>query len=184
PPARLWSVVYKVEDYGLLARRKRPAKEVLADFPTDAAFPAESFQIEKVVNKDWFAFLQEEAVAAEPAAQRHDHSFRTAFGNSNLGGDGEVFVQNVGSIAERNPGVLTRVGELRFTGDRARSRRLQAHKCSVIQRQDVVLRRFRQKQRLHFLEFAGIFVGEVVVLREVFGDVVELPLVAVNNIGQ
>src|SRR5438067_1153406 len=104
----------------MLARGKRPAKEVLADFPTDAAFPAESFQIEKVVNKDWFAFLQEEAVAAEPAAQRHDHSFRTAFGNSNLGGDGEVFVQNVGSIAERNPGVLTRVGELRFAVDRLR----------------------------------------------------------------
>ena len=53
----------------------------------------------------------------------------------------------------------------------------------VIQREHLVFRRLRQEQRLHLLELVGIPRGEVVVLREVFGDVVELPLVVVD-VGQ
>ena len=63
------AVVFEVKDDGVLARLERPAEQVLADDATDAALPAESFQIEEVVNKDRLAILQEQAVAAEAAAQ-------------------------------------------------------------------------------------------------------------------
>jgi len=58
----------------------------------DAAFPAESLQIEQVVNKDRLAMLQEQAVAAEAATKGHDHAFRAAFGHGDLGCDGVVLV--------------------------------------------------------------------------------------------
>src|SRR6266550_517426 len=51
-----------------------------------------------------------------PPSQRHDHSFRSAFGDRHLSGDGVVLVQNAGSISDRNAGILTRVGKNRFPG--------------------------------------------------------------------
>ena len=140
-------------------------------------------QIEQVVVEDRLALEQVEAVAAEAAAQSHDHSFRPAFGDRHLGGDGVVLVQNAGSIADGNAGILTRVGENRFPGDRARSRRQEAREARVIQGEDLVFRRLRQEQRLHFLQLVGHLRGEVVVFRVVFGDVVKLPLVAVMTSG-
>ena len=76
-----------------------------------AAFPAEALQIEQVVDEDRLALEQVEAVAAEAAAQRHDHSLRAAFGNRHLGGDGVVLVQDARRIADGNAGILARVGE-------------------------------------------------------------------------
>ena len=132
----------------MLARFECPAKPVLADPSTDTAFPAESLQIEEVVNENRLAFLQKQAVAAEAAAQCDDHPLRSAFWDRYLSGDGEVLVQNPGSVAERNPGILTRVSKHSFPGNRARSRRLEAHKGPVIQGEDIVFRRLSQEQRL------------------------------------
>src|SRR6266516_3198716 len=84
------AVVFEVEHKRVLARLERAAKEVLADSSTYPAFPAESLQIEEIVNEDRLAFLQEEAVTAEAAAQRHDHSLRAALGNGDLGSDGVI----------------------------------------------------------------------------------------------
>jgi len=53
--------VFEVKDDGMFARLERPAKQVIAENGTDAALPAESLQIEKVVNKDRLAMLQEQA---------------------------------------------------------------------------------------------------------------------------
>ena len=74
-----WAVVLEVEDKRVFARLERTAEEVFADSATDAAFPTIALQIEKIVNKDRFAFLQEESVATETAAERGDHSFGAAF---------------------------------------------------------------------------------------------------------
>src|SRR5213075_1792881 len=70
------AVVFEVEHKRVLARLERAPKEVLADSSTYPVFPAESLQIEEIVNEDRLALLQEEAVAAEVATQRHDHSLR------------------------------------------------------------------------------------------------------------
>src|SRR5439155_3673251 len=67
------TVVFEVEDERVLARCERLAKYVARQSQT--TLPAESFQIEEVVNEDRLAFEQVEAIAAEPATQRHDHSF-------------------------------------------------------------------------------------------------------------
>jgi len=45
------TVVFEVKDDGMFARLERPAKQVIAENGTDAALPAESLQIEKVVTK-------------------------------------------------------------------------------------------------------------------------------------
>src|SRR5216683_5469283 len=69
------------------------------------------------------ALAEKEAVAAEAPAQRRNHSLATALWDRHLGGNGVVLVQNAGSIADGNTGILTRVSEDSFPGDRARSRR-------------------------------------------------------------
>src|SRR6266849_10118709 len=87
-----------------------------------AAFPTIMRQVEKIVIEDRLAFEQVEAVAAEAAAQSHDHSFRPALRDRHVGGDPIVPVQNAGSISDGNAGILTRVRKNSFSGDRARSR--------------------------------------------------------------
>ncbi len=114
------AVVFEVEHDRVLARLERTAQPV---FGSHAALPAVALQIEEVVNEDRLAFEQVETVAAEAAAHSRDHSLRAALRDRHLGGDGVVLVQNAGSIADGNVGILTRVGELRSPGGRARSRR-------------------------------------------------------------
>src|SRR5712672_1636477 len=108
-------------------------------------------QVEQVVIEDRLAVEQIEAVAAETAAQGHDHSFRTAFGDRYLSGDSVVLVQNAGSIADGNTRILACIGENSAAGDSARSRRKEAREGPVIQGEDVVFCRLRHEQRLHLL---------------------------------
>src|SRR5258705_12563687 len=127
----------------MLARLEHTAKQVIADSAPYATLPAVAFQIEKIVNEDRFAFLQEEAIAAEAATESHDHALRTAFRNGDRGGDSVVLVEKAGSISDGNVRILTQVGENRSPGSRARPRRNDAWDERVIQWADVVLRRLR-----------------------------------------
>src|SRR6185437_15629126 len=119
---------------------------------SDATFPAVALQIEKIVNKHRLAFEQVETVATEATAHCRDHSLRAAFWNRHIGGDGVVLIQNAGSIAAGNIGILTRKSEKSSPSRRARSRRCDARKDRVVQRQDVVFPRLRQEQRPKFFE--------------------------------
>jgi hypothetical protein len=89
---------------------------VLAGRERSLAFPAEAFQVEKVVHKNWFALEQVEAVAPLTAAERIDHAFCTSLRNFDLGGDGERLARNVGGVAVGKTGRFTRVGEDGPTG--------------------------------------------------------------------
>ena len=79
------------------------------------------------------------------AAKGNDHSFRATLGNSYVGSDGVVLVQNVRSVADWNSGILTGIGEDRLPGNSARSRGLEADEGCVIQRQNVILSRLGQE---------------------------------------
>src|SRR5208337_5339029 len=105
------------------------------------------------------------AVTAEVAAQSHDHSLRTAFGDRHLGGDGVVLVQNAGSISDWDAGILSRVSKNRSPGGSARFRRNEAREGRVIQGENLVFRRLGQEQRLQFLQLVRHFRGEIFVLR-------------------
>src|SRR5581483_8227013 len=60
----------------------------------------------------------------------------------------------------------------------------EAREDRVIQRQHVVFRRLDQEEFLQLAQLFGILGGEVVVFGVVLGDVVELPFVAVDYVGQ
>src|SRR5262245_10862613 len=143
--AEAGSVVFEVEHDRVLAGFERVSQPVAA---SHATLPAVSLQIEEVVDKDRLTFEQVETVAAEAAAHCRDHSFRPGFRNRHLGGDRVVLVQKARSIAHWNAGIRTRVREDRSPGGRAWPRRNEAREDRVIQREDVVFRRLREKQPL------------------------------------
>src|ERR1700674_4856847 len=124
------AVILEVEHNRMLAGLERIAKQVATSY---ASFPAEPLQIEHVVRKDRLAFEQVKGVSAETTAQRHDHSFGAPCRYRHVGRDRVILVQDARCIAERNAGVLTRIGENRSPGGRARARRHQARNDRVIQ---------------------------------------------------
>src|SRR5208282_2419388 len=126
------SIVFEIKLDGVLARLELAAKRVLVDEAADAALPAEPLQIEEVVDKDRLAMLQEQAVAAEAAANGHDHPLSAAFGDGDLGCDGVVLVQDIGGITDGNPGLRTGEGEDGLSGGGAWSPSHDARKDSVI----------------------------------------------------
>src|SRR5258705_13935493 len=121
----------------MLARLEHTAKQVIADSAPYATLPAVAFQIEKIVNEDRFAFLQEEAIAAEAATESHDHALRTPFRNGDRGGDCVVLLWKGGSISDGNVRILTQVGGNRSPGSRARPRRNESRAQPAIQSESV-----------------------------------------------
>ena len=89
-----------------------------------------------------------------------------------------------GVVTVGKTGRFTRVGEYGPTGGRARSRRGGASGEAVIQREHVVFLSLDQEEFLHVAQPVGHLGGEVVVLRIILGDVVKLPGVAVDDIGE
>ena len=129
-----------------------------------------------------FAFAQEQTVAAEAPALGHDHAFRTALGNLDLGSDGIGLVQDVRGSAGRHAGQFARIGEDRSSRREARTRRIPARECRVIERQHVVLLRLGIEEVLHLLELVRHLGGQVVGLGRVLLDVIKLPLVPGDHI--
>src|SRR5262249_7773219 len=136
------SIVSEVEDDGVFAWRER----VLA-------FPAEAFEVDKVIDEHGLALKQVQAKATEAATERDNHPSaavlraRTANGgartarNVNLGGDRIGPVQDAGRIALGQAGHLARINEGVAACSRARPRCDNALKHGVVQREDVVLGR-------------------------------------------
>src|SRR5271167_1941306 len=158
------TVVFEIKNDGVLARLELATKRVLVDEAANAALPTESFQIEEVVDKDRLAMLQEQAVASEASANRHDHTLSAAFGDGDLGCNGVVLIQDVGGIIDGYASLYPGVGKDAASRRGAWFRSQDAREERVIQREDIVLRGFRQKQRLKFLEFLRILLLEVVAL--------------------
>src|SRR5207244_12300416 len=106
------------------------------------------FEMEQVIDEDWFAFEPVEGVSAKATAKSHDHSLGAAFRNGDLGSDRVILIEDARSATVRNAGVLTRKCENGSAGGRTRSRRDEAGQNRIVQRQDLVLRRLRKEQRL------------------------------------
>ena len=104
--------------------------------------------------------------------------------NFHLGGDGVGLVHDVGGVTGRQAERFTRVGEDGLAGSRAGPWRSRASGEAVIQREHVVFLRLGQEEFLHVAHLVGHLGGEVVILRIILGDVVELPLVAVDHVGK
>ena len=88
----------------------------------------------------------------------------------------------LGALALRRAGHFPGVGEDGLACDRARTWSQRSREHIVVQRQHVVLGRLDQEELLHVAELLRHLRREVVVLRIVLGDVVQLPVVAVDDI--
>jgi hypothetical protein len=64
-----------------------------------------------------------------------------------------------------------------------RSRGRKALEVGIVERKDLELLRLRHEEVLHFFEFGRVVLSHVMALGEVFGQIVELPLVVVGRSG-
>ena len=90
----------------------------------------------------------------------------------------------MGALPVWYAGHFAGIGKDRLAGGGARSRGEGAFENTVVQRKYVVFRRLDQEELLHAAQLVRHLGGEVVVLRIVLGDVVKLPFVAVDHVGQ
>ena len=139
------------------------------------AFPADPLQVHQVPEEHRLALEQIEAVAAEAAALRDDHPFGAALRDLHLGLEVVRGVEDARRVAVGRAGQLAGVGEHVAAGRDAGPRRDEPRGHGRIQRQDLVLLRLDPEQVLHLLELLRVLGGDVVRLRPVLAQVVQLP---------
>ena len=80
------------------------------------------------------------------------------------------------------PVKFARVGELVSPGGVARLGGQNALEEAIVQGEDLVFRRFHEEELLHLPQLVGHRGCEIVGLRVVVGDVIQLPFVAVDHV--
>ena len=154
-------------------------ERVLAGCQRLLALPLHALQLDQVPGEDRPALQQVEAVAGEAAAVGDQHALGAALGNVDLGRDRVRPVQHVRRAArtrERHVGQLARIGEHGPAGGVARLRADEPGEGAVVEREDLVFRRLHGEQLLHVAQLVRHLGREVVGLRPVLVEVVELPL--------
>ena len=147
------------------------------------AFPLHPLQVDQVPQEHRLALEQVEAVAGEAPARGQDHALGAALRHLDVGGDGVGGVQQQRRVALRQADHRPRVDELRAPGGDVRARRDDARRHRGVQREDLVLLRFRDEHLPHLLHLLRVLRGDVVGLAEVLVQVVELEHLVVQRIG-
>src|SRR4029450_9582156 len=106
-------------------------------------------------------------------SERVEHSLSAAFWNFQLRGYGEGFSKQIWGVAIRHAGYFARVDELGAACGCTRSRCKEARYNRIIQREHLIFSGLIHEEPLQLFQLIGILRREVVVLGEVFGDVIE-----------
>ena len=171
--ARAWFAFVIAFDLG--------TQDLLARLERFVGFDPITLLAEPVVFPHELATLDVEGVARGNTTAGHQHAFGAAIGDLNLGGDGVVDVLRRRRTCLRNADRRRQVCKPRLAPDVARS---QAGICAfgkpVIKREHVVRRRLRNEQVLKLSKLVRLRRGQVVGLRKVFFDVVQLPGVVIK----
>ena len=112
------------------------------------AFPAQLFQGQEIVGEHGFALDQVEAIAAEAAPERVEHSFATARGHFHLGGDRVGPGQRVRRAARGYAVYFAIVSKLLPSGCGARPRGEDAFEDRIIEREHLILLRLNHEEIL------------------------------------
>ena len=165
--------------------RTRPARDVAGARQLQEQAECQHRQRDPRKSASWYHQLklrrEVERVPPEPPSLGHDHPFPAPLGHGHVRGDGEVPVQDVGRAPGGDVRVDAGVDELVSARRGAGPSRQDAGEPGVVQREDLVLGRLRHEDRLHLLQLVRHCRREVVVLRVVLGDVVQLPVVVVDG---
>ena len=88
----------------------------------------------------------------------------------------------LGALPVGQAGHFAGVSELGPPGDRTRPRRNDALEERIIQREHLIFPGLIHEESLQLFQLVGILCGEIVILGEVIGDVIEFPFVASHDI--
>ncbi len=133
-----------------------------------------------VVDVVELAVLDVEAETALDIASRQQCSFSPALGDFDIGGDAVRTVHHIGARIGRNHLRARVVGVARAIDGDLRARLGNPRHAATVDRQDVVLASLDVPVGDHLDQLRTVLGGEVVILGEVLGDVVQLPALRIQ----
>src|SRR5262249_19102872 len=137
--------------------------------------PPHGLEPNKVPGEYRTTVLEIEAVPAEAAALSHQHALGPALRDFEVRGDRVRPLEQARRRSPWNVGELGRKGEYVPAGGIARPRGDETRRRGVVQGEDVVLDGLAREEVLQVTESAWFLLREVVALRGVVLEVVELP---------
>ena len=146
------------------------------------AFPPDTLQVDQVPEKHRLAFQQVETVAAKPATRSQDDALGTALGNLHIRRDSVGRVEQQRGVALWDAGQRSCVGEHGSARRDVGPRRYETSCDGGVEWQHFVLARLLQEQLLQVFQLLRISRGNVIVLRPVLAQVVELPSHVIEGI--